>query len=511
MRTLLKRAVAGFVVLVAVLVGAGIWIWSGAPQSNAGELEYENKLRIPPLAEPTVNEPGRKIFDLELQEGTAELLPGKPAETWGINGPHLGPTLRAERGDEVTVNVDNGLPEPTTLHWHGMHLPAAADGGPHQPIEPGDRWSPSWTVDQPAASLWYHPHLMGETEDHVYRGLAGMFLIDDPEASALSLPSEYGIDDIPLIVQDKRLNDDGRLDFSQSIISPIGRLGDEILVNGTHDPYLEVSDRLVRLRLLNASTARSYNFAFADEREFELIATDGGLLERPERMDRVQLAVGERAEIVVALEPGEELVLRSFEPDLGANPFEGRFAGADDSFDVLAIRAADELDDSPELPSELVAAEGPEPSEASGVRRFELGNRDINGMEMDMARIDEVVEVGETEIWEVENTSGTPHSFHVHDVRFRIIDYAGAPPPPELTGLKDTVYVPPGETIRVAIAFEDYADPSAPYMFHCHILEHEDRGMMGQFVVVEPGQDAGAPPAHGKSGHDHSEDHGGDR
>ena len=505
MRNLLTRALAGFGVLTALLVGTGGWIWSAAPQSNAGELEYENELQIPPLAEPTVDEPGRKVFDLELQEGTAELLPGKPTETWGINGPHLGPTLRAERGDEVTVNVDNTLPEPTTLHWHGMHLPADADGGPHQPIEPGESWSPSWTVDQPAASLWYHPHLMGETEDHVYRGLAGMFLIDDPEASALPLPSEYGVDDIPVIVQDKRLGDDGSLDFSQSVISPIGRLGDEILVNGTHDPYVEVSDRLVRLRLLNASTARIYNFGFADEREFDLIGTDGGLLERPERIDRIQLSVGERAEIVVALEPGEEIVLRSFEPDLGTNPFEGRFAGADDSFDVLALRAAEDLDDSPELPSELVAPQGPEPSEASGVRRFELGNRDINDREMDMARIDDVVEVGDTEVWAVENTSGTPHSFHVHDVRFRIIDYAGAPPPPELTGLKDTVYVPPGETVRFATAFEDYADPSTPYMFHCHILEHEDRGMMGQFVVVEPGE----RPAHGEPGHDHAEDHAG--
>jgi len=504
MKTALTRILAGTGVLLVVLLGAGVLIWSGAPRSNAGELEFQNELRIPPLAEPSVDEAGRKVFDLDLQEGTAELLPGKPAETWGINGPYLGPTLRAERGDEVTVNVDNGLPEPTTLHWHGMHLPAKADGGPHQTIEPGASWSPSWNVNQPAASLWYHPHMMGETEDHVYRGLAGMFLIDDPQASSLALPSEYGVDDLPLIVEDKRLGDDGSLDFSQSMISPVGRLGDEILVNGTHDPYVEVDDSLVRLRLLNASTARAYNFGFADGREFDLIGTDGGLLERPERLDRVQLSVGERAEVVVAVEPGEELLLRSFEPDLGANPFEDRFSGADDTFDVLAIRAADELDDSPALPSELVPREGPEPSEVDGVRRFELGNRDINDLEMDMARIDEVVEIGETEIWEVENTSGTPHSFHVHDVRFRIIDYAGSPPPPELTGLKDTVYVPPGETVRFATAFEDYADPSTPYMFHCHILEHEDRGMMGQFVVVERGE----RPTHGEPGHDHAEDHG---
>jgi FtsP/CotA-like multicopper oxidase with cupredoxin domain len=497
------RVVAAVVVLVAVLIGVVVSVWAGAPQSNVGELEFENELHIPPLAEPTVDGPGRKVFDLKLQEGRTELLPGKPATTWGANGSHLGPTLRAERGDVVTVNVDNGLPEATTLHWHGMHLPAAADGGPHQIIDPGESWSPGWTIDQPAASLWYHPHLMGETEDHVYRGLAGMFLVDDPNASALPLPSEYGVDDIPLMIQDKRLDDDGSLDFSQSMISPIGRLGDEILVNGTHDPYVEVSDRLVRLRLLNASTARIYNIGFADGREFDLVGTDGGLLAAPERVDRVPLSVGERAEIVVALEAGEQAVLRSFEPDLGTNAFESRFTGAEDSFDLLAVRATKELDDSSQVPEKLVAQEGPDADEANGVRRFELGDRDINDAKMDMARIDEVVEAGDTEIWEVENTSGTPHNFHVHDVRFRITEYAGKAPPPELTGLKDTVYVPPGETVRLATAFEDYTDPSIPYMFHCHILEHEDRGMMGQFVVVEPGESP--RPVDDHSGHDHDE------
>jgi FtsP/CotA-like multicopper oxidase with cupredoxin domain len=507
MRTVIGRALVAAGVLLTALVAAGVWIWSTAPQSNTGTLEFRNELRIPPLAEPSVDEPGRKVFDLELREGRAELLAGKPAGTWGINGPYLGPTLRAERGDEVTVDVANALPETTTLHWHGMHLPATADGGPHQMIEPGETWSPSWRINQPAATLWYHPHMMGETEDHVYRGLAGMFLLDDPQASALPLPAEYGVDDIPLIIQDKRLNDDGSLDFSQSIISPIGRLGDEILVNGTHDPHLDVRDRLVRLRLLNASTARIYNIGFADDREFALIATGGGLLSRPHRMKRIQLSVGERAEIVVAFEPGERVVLRSFEPELGTNPFEGRFAGADDTFDLLQIRAARELDDAADLPAKLVPPTGPDPSEARRVRRFELGNRDINGRKMDMARIDQVVEVGATEIWEVENASGTPHSFHVHDVRFRIIEYAGEPPPPQLAGLKDTVYVPPGKTVRFAVAFEDYADRSHPYMFHCHILEHEDRGMMGQFVVVGRGEAPAARRAERDSGHDHAHDH----
>jgi len=486
MRAVLVAALAAVAACTAAVVGIGAALWLGADVDTVGDRRFERKLRIPPLLEPRVDREGRKVFDLGLREGRTELLPGTTTATWGVNGPHLGPTLRAARGDTVQIRVTNSLPEATTLHWHGMHLPAAADGGPHQRIEPRDTWSPSWTIDQPAATLWYHPHLMGETADHVYRGLAGLFLIDDPQANGLALPSAYGVDDIPLIIQDTRLEDDGRLDFGQGVISPIGRLGDEILINGTHAPYLDLGHRLVRLRLLNASTARIYNIGFADGRRFHLIATDGGLLDSPEPMTRIQLSVGERAEILVDFEPGERAVLRSFEPELGTNAFEGRFSGADDTFDLLELRAAEQLEDAGARPRTLVRQpETPDPDQSRRVRRFELGSRDINGLKMDMRRIDDVVRVGDTEIWEVENTTGTPHNFHVHDVRFRVIQYAGGPPPPALSGLKDTVYVPPGEMVRFVTSFEDYSDPDTPYMFHCHILEHEDRGMMGQLVVTD--------------------------
>jgi blue copper oxidase len=182
-------------------------------------------------------------------------------------------------------------------------------------------------------------------------------------------------------------------------------------------------------------------------------------------------------------------VLRSFEPELGTSFFEGRFGGADDSFDLLEIRAADDLEHSPEVPARLAAEEPLDGADASRVRRFELSGQSlINGREMDIGRIDHAVELGTTEIWEVENRSGTPHNFHIHDVRFRVLEYAGAEPPPHLTGRKDTIYVPPNESVQLVTEFSDYADPGLPYMFHCHILQHEDRGMMGQFAVVEPGQ-----------------------
>jgi FtsP/CotA-like multicopper oxidase with cupredoxin domain len=491
-----KRALLTLAAVVAVCLAAGVlagWAYySSARTSTVDTLAFANELRIPPLLEPR-EERGRKVFDLTLQRGSAELLPGKRADTWGVNGAYLGPTLRASRGDRVELRVRNGLDETTTIHWHGMHLPAAADGGPHQTIGAGELWTPGWEIDQPAATLWYHPHPHGQTADHVYRGIAGLFLLDDARTAALELPDRYGVDDIPLIIQDKRLADDGSLDFSQSLISPTGRLGDTILVNGTYDPYLEIRHERVRLRLLNASNARVYDLGFADDREFELIATDGGLLAAPQRLTRIQLSPGERAEVVVAFEAGEEIVLRSFAPDLGADFFNERFAGGDDSFDLLELRAAADLHTSPPVPDTLAAPERPVEGEATRTRRFELSGNKIDDRRFDMARIDEVVTVGTTELWEVRNASGTPHSFHVHDVRFRVLEYAGEPPPPHLLGLKDTVYVPPGKTVRFLVRFSDYTDPDLPYMFHCHVLQHEDRGMMGQFVVVGRGASTAAP------------------
>lgn len=477
------------------LVAAGCALYSDARTSTVGELEFENELAIPPLLDGREHD-GRRVFDLTLEAGRSQLLPGSSADTWGVNGAYLGPTLRAERGDRLELRVRNELPEATTIHWHGMYLPAIADGGPHQLIEPGETWTPSWTIEQPAATLWYHPHPHGETADHTYRGIAGLFIVDDPHLDHLPLPHQYGVDDIPLVIQDKRLNDDGSLDFSQSWISPTGRLGDTILINGTYDPYLHIGDEHVRFRVLNASAARLYNIGFADGRPFHLIATDAGLLDSPQRVNRVQLSPGERAEIVASFRPGERVVLRSFEPELGTNFFEARFAGGDDSFDLLQIRAARALASSPSVPDQLADGHDLREEDAVQTRRFELDGRSINGQRFEAERIDAVVTANTTEIWEVRNTSGTPHNFHPHGVSFRVLDYDDSAPSPTLTGLKDTVYAPPGATLRLLVRFGDYPDAETPYMLHCHILEHEDRGMMAQLVLVERGTH---PPARGRA------------
>jgi len=495
----MKRLILGILAIVMLgafaLVAYAASVYSRADVSTVGTVRFENELTIPPLLEPGEQD-GRKVFDLSLQQGRAELLPGKPAETWGVNGPYLGPTLRAKRGDRVELRVRNELPETTTIHWHGMHLPAVADGGPHQTIRPGETWTPSWRVDQPAATLWYHPHPHGKTADHVYRGVAGLFIVDEPDGPDTALPSDYGVDDIPLIIQDKRLDDDGQLDFSKGLISPTGRLGGTILVNGTHSPYVEVEHERVRFRLLNGSNARIYNVGFADGRDFDLVGTDGGLLESPRPMSRLQLSPGERAEIVAAFEPGEQVVLRSFEPELGANFWENRFAGGNDSFDLIDVRAANGLEPSPRASGRLGAHEHYHAEDATLTRSFELsGQGRINGRKMDMGRIDEIVRPGATEIWEVRNRAGTPHNFHVHGVSFAVLDYAGEGTPAHLSGLKDTVYVPPDKAVRLLVRFPAYPDPDSPYMYHCHLLQHEDRGMMGQFVLAEPGQEP-REPAH---------------
>ncbi|ACZ87720.1 multicopper oxidase family protein [Streptosporangium roseum] len=459
---------------------------------TVGRVAFTNRLQAPPLAPSRLDSAGRRVFDLRIRAGQREFVSGRPSSTWGVDSDYLGPTLRARRGERVLVNVANGVDETTTLHWHGMHLPPEMDGGPYQPIEPGATWSPTWTIDQPAASLWYHPHPHGRTARHLYRGLAGMFLVDDNPVPGL--PHRYGIDDVPLIVQDRRL-DGGRLDPDEPMSGTTGFLGDHLLVNGILGPYLEVTTTRIRLRLLNGSNARVYDFAFADGRPFAQIASDGGLLSAPHGTRHVQLAPGERAEIVVALTPGERVVLRSASPATGAGLVQ-RDGGAD-RFDVLELRAAPTLTNSPELPDHLAALPPLPAHTAVRTRTFELAEHHINGRKMDPRRIDARVGKDTTEIWEVRSGDGTLHTFHVHDVQFQVLSVDDRKPPPELSGWKDTVLLPPGTRMRLIMRFADYADPHRPYMFHCHMLYHEDQGMMGQFLVLDPGQAAAPLPLPG--------------
>ncbi|GAA3167468.1 hypothetical protein GCM10020001_111350 [Nonomuraea salmonea] len=388
-RTVLK---AGLIAVpaasAAALGGAGLW-WAGADLNTAGKVRFVNRLAIPPLAPPRGGTgPAAGCSTCGRAGGEHRFRAGRPTPPpGGINGPYLAPTLRAARGETVTVRFRNDLPESTTLHWHGMHVPARMDGGPHQPVRPGATWSPTWTVDQPAATLWYHPHPHGRTALHVYRGLAGLFILDDPHPHGL--PDRYGIDDIPVIVRDLNLTDHNELDERDREQGGVGIVGDLVTVNGTPAPYLPVTTQRVRLRLLNGSNARIYRFGFGSGRTFALVGTDGGLLAAPYETGHVQLSPGERAEIVVALRPGERDVLRSLPPETGLNLWDRRWTGGDDTLDVMELRAAPRLARSSPLPARLAEAPRLVTDPATPpVRRFELSGFTINGRSMDMNRVD---------------------------------------------------------------------------------------------------------------------------
>ena len=324
---ILLLLVGGIVLALLALVGTGQTEFVNAQSA------LDNRLIIPPLLTPHL-ENGEKVFNLTVQQGTTEFVPGTRTTTLGFNGSYLGPTLRAHTGDKVRINITNSLSETTTVHWHGMHLPAAMDGGPHQLITPGAIWQPNWTVTNQAATLWYHPHELGKTGEQVYEGLAGLFLIDDANSDALKLPSQYGVDDIPLIVQDRKFDANGQLVYQKTgangnLPAPAGMLGDTILVNGTRAPYVEVPPKLIRLRLVNGSDGRRYDFGFADHRAFYQIATDGGLLDTPVARTDLLLGPGERAEILVDLKGATApLTLLSYPIDDHKNVFlRGRVRG----------------------------------------------------------------------------------------------------------------------------------------------------------------------------------------
>jgi len=256
-------------------------------------------LAIPPLDKGRL-ENGVRIFDLTLMRGRSKFLPGQETSTLGINGPYLGPTLHLTNGEQVRFNVKNTIGEPTTLHWHGLHLPARADGGPHQVIDPGKTWSPSFEVKQQAAQFWYHPHLLHKTGLHAYLGMAGAIRVDNSDTDSLALPKTYGIDDIPIVLQDKRFNEDGSLQYNPSMHDRMnGMKGDVLLVNGGVAPVFKATTSKLRLRFLNGSNARTYNLGFKDNRSFSIIAGDGSLLPVPVKSNRAVIAPGERIEIVV--------------------------------------------------------------------------------------------------------------------------------------------------------------------------------------------------------------------
>ncbi|SEA24536.1 Multicopper oxidase with three cupredoxin domains (includes cell division protein FtsP and spore coat protein CotA) [Thalassobacillus cyri] len=447
----------------------------GQAEENAVKVEAA-QLPIPPLLEDKNPDPDKAEFHLTAQQSTKEFLKGKETETLGYNGDYLGPVIKARKGEEVSVKVKNKLDEATTVHWHGLEVNGKQDGGPHSGIQSGESWNPKFTIDQPAATLWYHPHLLHKTGEQVYMGLAGLFYIEDEISESLDIPKEYGVNDIPLVIQDKQLFENGTYEYDLTMHDiMMGLQGNVVLVNGAIQPYLEVPKGKVRLRLLNGSNAKTYDFQLSDGESFQQIASDGGFLEKPVEMSGLTMSAAERAEIIVDFsdyETGDIVELSHQDYDLM------KFVVTDQESKEYTI--PEKLTDIPEIDTDT----------AVRTREFVMSGMgrsvSINGKQMDMDRVDEEVKLGDTEIWEVSNDGsgmmgGMPHPFHVHGVQFRIIDRGGDPPPPNERGWKDTVNVYPGEMVRLIATF----DHSGLFMYHCHILEHEDSGMMGQYEVDE--------------------------
>jgi FtsP/CotA-like multicopper oxidase with cupredoxin domain len=467
--------------------------YASSTASYAGHPVIPKPLQIPPENKGQMQD-GVRVFDLNVQTGKTEFFEGLKTDTLGINGSYLGPTLRLKSGETIRLNVTNGLGETTTLHWHGFNLPAVTDGGPHQEIDPGTVWSPEFVVREKAAAMWYHSHQFHKTADQVWAGMAGMALVDDDESSALDLPDTYGVDDIPVVLQDRSFRRNGQMPYISSMQSRMmGLSGDISMVNGTITPYFDVTTSLIRLRLLNGANASIYTLEFADGREFSQISSDGGLLEAPAQMRSLKLSPGERADIVVDMSDGSVATLRSVSAGGGGGGgMMGGMMSSGPAFDFLELRPAASLTTSPALPDRLAALPAVSDNGVTRTRKFVLQMSGmgpfakflINGKSMDMDRIDEVIEKGVSEIWEVSNTSPMAHPFHVHNTQFRILDRNGAAPHAGERGLKDTVLVNPQERVRILVRFDNYTDADNPYMYHCHILEHEDAGMMGQFTVV---------------------------
>lgn len=430
------------------------------------------RLTMPPLLDTRTS--GR--LDLRAMAGTTSFGRGRLSRTVGFNQSYLGPTILVDNDSTVATRVMNTLNEDITAHWHGAIVPGIHDGGGHLAIRPGDTWTPEITFDQPPATLWYHSHAHRRTAAQVYHGLAGLLHLSDGRDDQRGLPSAYGIDDLSLVLQDRRFGHQGQMVYQPSNNDLMnGFIGSRMIVNGQMGAVAAVPKGLVRLRMLNASNARTLNLAFTDNRPMHLFATDGGFLPAALDVTQIRLAPAERIEVLVDFSAGGTARLIS-DP---ATPLHVLDFATDASLPVRITALPGALDaEVPDLLGrETVTRDLTLDMGQLGGMAASFG---INGRPYDHNRIDFHVKLGAVERWIIRSTV-LPHPFHVHGVQFRVLSENGRPPQAHNTGWKDVLLVP--NEAEIIARFTKVADESAPYMFHCHILEHEDGGMMGQFTV----------------------------
>ena len=479
---------------------------------SADAARFETPLPIPQLID--AKSSGNSV-SLTIGQGTHAYRPGRLVRSFGYSAPVLGPVIRLIRGETVDVTIENTMSRATTVHWHGLIIPGAVDGGPHNTIAPGGRWTASLHVDQPETTCWFHPHPHGETAEQVYSGLAGMLILEDGSGGGMGLPHRYGIDDLPLILQDRFLDRQGTPLYQPGPMDIMaGYRGDTFIVNGAIAPVARVPAGLVRLRVLNAANARFFDLQFSDDRTFHVIASDGGYLAAPVALRRLLIVPGERYELLVDFTDGAEVVLET-----GADqnvPMMGMMGGGAAAvggsvmkfqIDPAAVATVTAL------PKKLIEVQSLDRSKVAARRQFLLndmmmmgdgmmgggmmgrgmmggqgfgrGDRGprmaINGQPFDMERINVTAKRGTMELWEI-GSQMMAHPFHVHGTQFQVLSLNGQVPPPHMQGWKDTVLV--AREAQILVPLSQPASREHALMFHCHILEHEDAGMMGQYVCT---------------------------
>ena len=492
-------------------------------------------------------------IQLIVQAGQSNFA-GKTATTWGYNGNLLGPAVKLNKGQSVNVDIHNQLAEETTLHWHGLEIPGEVDGGPQGIIPAGGKRSVTFTPDQRAATCWFHPHQHGKTGHQVAMGLAGLVLIEDEEIRKLMLPKQWGIDDVPVIIQDKQFSADGQVDYQLDIMTAaVGWFGDTLLTNGAIYPQHAAPRGWLRLRLLNGCNARSLNIAASDNRPLYVIASDGGLLAEPVKVTELPMLMGERFEVLVDVSDGKAFDLVTLpvsQMGMAIAPFDKPHPVM--RVQPLLITASGTLPDTltsmPSLPSlegltvrKLQLSMDPmldmmgmqmlmkkfggqamagmdhgkmmghmnndnmdhgnmnhgnmNHGEMGNMQHGDMGNMKhggsfdfhnanrINGQAFDMNKPMFAAAKGQHERWVISGQGDMMlHPFHIHGTQFRILSENGKAPAAHRAGWKDTVRVEGGVS-EVLVKFDHDAPKEHAYMAHCHLLEHEDTGMMLGFTV----------------------------
>lgn len=451
-------------------------------------------LPVPPVLSPVSMGTDTDYYEITMQQSLKEIISGLMTTIWGYNGMYPGPTIHAKSGRRIVVKQTNSLPENTSVHLHGGHTPPDSDGHPNDLTPPGGSKDYIYPNSQLPSILWYHDHAVDLTGRHVYMGLSGFYLLHDDFEDSLPLPS--GDNDVPLLIQDRKFNSDGSLNYtlSDSTLRQ-GFLGDRLLVNGAIQPYFQVARRKMRFRILNGSNARTYKLALgtgsssggggswggggSSGGNFIQIGSDGGLLSAPVMRSSISLASAERVDVVIdfsAYPIGTQVFLQN-QNESGENLANVM------RFDVIR----DETDTSA-VPSTLRTVTRIAASSATVTRKFTLRQSFVNGRTVwlingklyDPARVDAVPRLNATEIWTFENQSGEMHPMHIHDIAWQILDINGQQPSAGDKGWKDVFQVPAWGNLRVIGKF---TDNTGKYVFHCHKLEHEDHAMMAQFDV----------------------------